>query len=80
VFRERQKKEATLPTPKISRGEVYNSSLFRREEEDIIRAEDIDIRIDEDKDENTGLSAKKKKSVNFVPENRIIKESKDSIR
>jgi hypothetical protein len=80
VFRERQKKEATLPTPKISRGEVYNSSLFRREEEDIIRAEDINMGIDKDENENTGLPAKEKKSVNFVPENRIIKELIDLIR
>jgi hypothetical protein len=80
VFRERQKKEATLPTPKTSRGGIYNSSLFRREEEDIIKAEDVDIKIDKDKDENAGLPAKEKKSVNFVPKNRIIKELIDLIR
>jgi hypothetical protein len=80
VFRERQKKEATLPTPKTSRDGVYNPSLFEREKEDMVRAEDIDIRIDEDENENAGLPAKEKKSVNFVPENRIIKEPMDLIR
>jgi hypothetical protein len=80
VFRERQKKEATLPTPKTSRGGVYNPSLFGREEEDMARAEDVDMGINEDEDENAGLPAKKKKSVNFVPENRIMKELMDSIR
>jgi hypothetical protein len=59
---------------------VYNSSLFGREEEDMVRVEDVDMGIDEDEDENTGLPAKEKKSVNFVPENRIIKELIDLIR
>jgi hypothetical protein len=59
---------------------VYNSSLFRREEEDIVRAEDINIGIDKDKNENTRLPTKKKKLINFVFKNRIIKELKDLIR
>jgi hypothetical protein len=59
---------------------MYNSSLFRREEEDIIRAEDIDIKIDKNKNKNTRLPAKEKKLVNFVFKNRIIKELKDLIR
>jgi hypothetical protein len=80
VFRERQKKKATLPTPKISRDGMYNLSLFKREKEDIIRAEDVDIRIDKDEDKNAGLPAKEKKLINFVPENKIIKELIDLIR
>jgi hypothetical protein len=80
VFRERQKKEATLPTPKTSRGGMYNPSLFKREEEDMIRAEGVDIGINKDEDENAGLPTKKKKSVNFVPKNKIIKELIDLIR
>jgi hypothetical protein len=59
---------------------VYNPSLFEREKEDIVRTEDIDIEINEDKDENTRLPAKEKKSVNFVPKNKIIKELIDLIR
>jgi hypothetical protein len=59
---------------------VYNPFLFRREEEDMARTEDIDMGINKDENKNAELPAKKKKSVNFVPKNRIIKESIDLIR
>jgi hypothetical protein len=78
VFKERQKKKATLPTPKISRGSIYNSSLFGREEEDVARAEDINI--DEDKDGSAYLFIKGKRLVNFVLKNKAAKESKKSLR
>ena len=80
MFKERQKKEATLPTPKISRGRVYNPSFFGYEEEDLIRTEDIDIGVDEDKNGSAELFIKEKRLVNFVPENRAIKEVKESLR
>jgi hypothetical protein len=78
VFKERQKKEATLPALKTSRGSIYNPSLFGREKEDVARAEDIDI--DEDKDGSTYLLIKGKRSVNFVLKNRAAKESKELLR
>jgi hypothetical protein len=78
VFKERQKKEATLPASKTSRGDIYNPSLFGREEEDVARTEDIDI--DEDKNGSAHLPIKGKRLVNFVLKNRITKESKELLR
>ena len=80
MFKERQKKEATLPTPKTSRDRIYNPSLFRYEEEDLIKTEDIDIRVDENKDRSVELPIKEKRLDNFVPKNKVIKKVKKSLR
>jgi hypothetical protein len=46
----------------------------------VARAEDVDIGMNESKNESAEFPIKKKRSVNFMPENRIIKELKKSLR